>query len=34
MFTCRLDLMNLLAETGDATTAQVTAPLFEPSRNS
>jgi hypothetical protein len=32
MFTRRLDLMNLLAETGDATAAQVAAPLFEPSQ--
>jgi catechol 2,3-dioxygenase len=34
MFTHRLDLMNLLAETGEAANAQVAAPLFEPSRNS
>jgi len=34
MFTRRLDLMNLLAENGKATPAQVDAPLFEPSRNS
>jgi hypothetical protein len=34
MFTRRLDLMNLLAESDEATTAQVDAPLFEPSRNS
>jgi len=34
MFTRRLDLSNLLAESGDATAAQVAAPLFEPSRNS
>jgi catechol 2,3-dioxygenase len=34
MFTHRLDLANLLAENGKATSAQVDAPLFEPSRNS
>jgi hypothetical protein len=34
MFTRRLDLMDLLAENGDATQPQVAAPLFEPSRNS
>jgi catechol 2,3-dioxygenase len=33
MFTRRLDLENLLAENGDAPSAQVAAPLFEPSRN-
>src|ERR1700726_1873157 len=32
MFTRRLDLMNLLAENEKPTTAQVDAPLFEPSR--
>jgi catechol 2,3-dioxygenase len=34
MFTRRLDLANLLAESGDAPQPQVAAPLFEPSRNS
>ncbi len=34
MFTRRLDLANLLAESGDARQPQVAAPLFEPSRNS
>ncbi len=34
MFTRRLDLMDLLAEGGSATAAQVEAPLFEPLRNS
>jgi len=34
MFTRRLDLTNLLAETGGAPKAQVDAPLFEPSRRS
>jgi catechol 2,3-dioxygenase len=34
MFTRRLDLANLLAENRDAPQPQVTAPLFEPSRNS
>jgi len=33
MFTRRLDLMNLLAEAGDAPDAQIEAPLFEPARN-
>jgi catechol 2,3-dioxygenase len=33
MFTRHLDLMNLLAENGDATQPQVAAALFEPSRN-
>jgi catechol 2,3-dioxygenase len=33
MFTRRLDLMNLLAEGGNAAAAPVEAPLFEPSRN-
>ena len=33
MFTRRLDLMNLLAEAGDAPDAQVEAPLFEPARS-
>jgi len=32
MFTRRLDLMNLLAEAGDAPDAQIEAPLFEPAR--
>jgi catechol 2,3-dioxygenase len=34
MFTHRLDLMNLLAETGDAPQAEVAAPLFQPARDS
>ena len=34
MFTRRLDLTNLLAESDGTTLAQVDAPLFEPSRNS
>ncbi len=34
MFTRRLDLTNLLAESDGTTSAQVEAPLFEPSRNS
>ena len=34
MFTRRLDLTNLLGENGDASSPQVAAPLFEPSRNS
>ena len=34
MFTRRLDLANLLAESDGTTLAQVDAPLFEPSRNS
>jgi hypothetical protein len=34
MFTRRLDLMNLLAESGDAPAAQVAAPLFELLRSS
>ena len=33
MFTRRLDLMNLLAEAGDAPDVQIEAPLFEPARN-
>jgi len=33
MFTRRLDLMNLLAEAGDAPDTQIEAPLFEPARN-
>jgi catechol 2,3-dioxygenase len=33
MFTHRLDLMNLLAEADDTPQPQVTAPLFEPSRD-
>jgi len=33
MFTRRLDLMNLLAEAGDAPDGEVAAPLFEPARN-
>jgi catechol 2,3-dioxygenase len=34
MFTRRLDLSNLLAESGDAADVPADAPLFEPSRNS
>ena len=33
MFARKLDLTNLLAESGDAKQPQVVAPLFEPSRN-